>query len=153
MQRSPTTDAIKRLSLAGKLDKEISAELGLDITLVRNRLNWLLSKGELPHAGNKVAAIRHLAADTTAPEYYLRMVTRLSEDADAATPLLALWDKQGGACALTGKIFEKSGNWSPVIVGIDTDSPILVAQAVNRIRGTLSVHGFVELCKLVASRS
>ena len=47
MKRSSITSKIKELSLAGKTDYEISVELALDITKVRNRVNYLVRRNEL----------------------------------------------------------------------------------------------------------
>ena len=153
MKRSPTTESVKQLALDGKIDKEIASLLGLDLTSVRNRLNWLRKKGELPHAANKLSNLKMLASQMNVPDFYLRQVTRHVSSAEQGIPLLELWVKQGGACLLSGRNFEEKGTWSPTLVGATTDSPMLIAQAINRIRGTLAVPSFIELCKLVASRS
>ena len=154
MKRSSITSKIKELSLAGKTDYEISVELALDITKVRNRVNYLVRRNELlPKRADRTDFIQ-AAESLEIPEYYAAQVWRLcKEHDDTAEALLNLWVSQDGKCALTGRKFDDNYSLFPVIVNATTETPLLLCTAINNIRGTLSVDNMISLCKLVAANA
>jgi hypothetical protein len=157
MKRSNVTKTIQQLSQAGKTDYEISVQLSLDITKVRNRVNYLVRRGELqPKRANRTKFLQSAAAQGI-PEYYAAHVYRLCKSGKTALDgdaLLELWISQGGKCALTGRPFTEEYATSPVVVLVPyADNPIVIGAAINNLRGTLTIPLLVKLCKLVASNT
>ena len=155
MKRSNITSTIKQLSLAGKTDYEISVQLALDITKVRNRVNYLVRRGELlPKRAGRTQFLQS-AVERGIPEYYASQVYRLGKDADEpmVSALLDLWISQDGKCALTGRPFHDGYSLFPVIVNPYSDKPILLSASINNLRGTLTVENMISLCKLVAANT
>lgn len=69
----------------------------------------------------------------------------------------ALWEAQGGRCALTGLDMKKNPrSWSIDRIdndeGYTSDNVHLVDKRVNMMKGTLSIVEFVDLCKMVAEK-
>lgn len=156
MKRSSITSTIKQLSLAGKTDYEISVQLAIDLTKVRNRVNYLVRRGELlPKRADRTEFLQS-AAERGIPEYYAAQVYRLCKSDETvlnARGLLDLWVSQNGKCALTGRDFADNYNLFPVVVNPFSDNPSLLSTSINNLRGTLTVENMISLCKLVAANT
>lgn len=78
--------------------------------------------------------------------------------------LCALWEEQGGLCALTGKTLsleKEKQRWGGILVSLDRidsskgytqDNVWLTTTAVNYAKGVQSLEDFVEMCKTVVEK-
>ena len=145
MKRSSTTDKIKSLYLAGKSDYEVAAEVGYPVKTVRNRFNYLVRKGEL-------TALLEQYSPLGIPEAFIKAVAHISESTEQVHQTLETWTAQGGLCALTGRPLAKSDSTEPVLVTAADNTPKIISNAVNRLRGGMPIDAFISMCKLIAGR-
>lgn len=153
MKRSRLTEQVKALANAGKSDYEISVQLGIDLTTARNRMNYLIRKGELSaKRASRDAFIKLADSEYNVPVEFAKTAYAVAECDEAALRMLELWVSQSGCCALTGRPFSDSPPTRPVIVSCPSYPVCIVSASANRLRGTMPLNAFISLCKLVASR-
>ena len=152
MKRSSTTDKIKSLYLAGKSDYEVAAEVGYPVKTVRNRFNYLVRKGELTAKRGELTALLEQYSPLGIPEAFIKAVAHISESTEQVHQTLETWTAQGGHCALTGRPLAKSDSTEPVLVTAADNTPKIISNAVNRLRGGMPIDAFISMCKLIAGR-
>lgn len=151
-KRSKLTNEIKDLVLAGKQHYEIAGELGVQISVVRDRTNYLVKVGELPAKGAVRNALVELADSKAIPKSFAKYALRVVKEESAVEELLSVWVLQSGCCALTGRPFGDTPPTMPVIVTHPQSGYMLISAGINRLRSNMPIDTFIQLCQLVADK-